>query len=176
MTTMTVEETIRDLMDLMPYGLYIVGSRKGDDVDGMLADWVMQLSFRPRLVAVALENDSRTLENVRASGVFSVNLLSQDADSMALAEKFAQPYYDAKIRGRGANGDPVHHKLERIAYTLSGFGCPVLEAAMAWLDCKVSQLVPVGDHTLVVGEVHDGKRVRDGEALTSTYTGWNYSG
>ena len=44
----------------MPYGLYIVGSRLGDDLNGMMADWVMQVSFTPRLIAVAIEKDART--------------------------------------------------------------------------------------------------------------------
>jgi flavin reductase (DIM6/NTAB) family NADH-FMN oxidoreductase RutF len=173
---MTNDRTIHEVMELMPYGLYIVGSRNDADVDAMMADWVMQISFAPRLVAVSLEKDARTLENVEAAGVFSVNLLSQDQASMALAEKFAQPYYDAKIRGRSGTAVRVHHKLDDISYTLSPSGCPVLGGAMAWLDCHVEQLIPVGDHTLVVGRVRDGAQVRDGEALTSTYTGWNYSG
>lgn len=97
---MTNDYTIHEVMELIPYGLYIVGSRNDADVDAMIADWVMQISFDPRLVAVSLEKDARTLENVEATGVFSVNLLSQDQASMALAEKFAQPYYGAKIRGR----------------------------------------------------------------------------
>jgi flavin reductase (DIM6/NTAB) family NADH-FMN oxidoreductase RutF len=47
---------------------------------------------------------------------------------------------------------------------------------MAWFDCRVEQRIPIGDHTLVVGRVLDGAQIRDGEVLTSAYTGWNYSG
>jgi flavin reductase (DIM6/NTAB) family NADH-FMN oxidoreductase RutF len=176
MTMTTTAGTLHDLMELMPYGLYIVGSRNDGDVDAMMADWVMQVSFEPRLVAVALENDARTLENVETTGVFSVNFLSQDQASMSLAERFAQPYYDAKIRGRGATTVAVHHKLDNVSHTLSPTGCPVLSGAMGWFDCRVEQRIPIGDHTLVVGRVLDGGLSRDGEVLTSAYTGWNYSG
>jgi flavin reductase (DIM6/NTAB) family NADH-FMN oxidoreductase RutF len=173
-----VDDELTQVMDEMPYGLYIIGSKAGDEVNGMMADWVMQTSFHPRLVAVAFENDSRTLQNIRDSKVFTVNALAQDDDGMHLAAKFAQPYYGSKVKGRTRTAlDEVHHKLEGIDHTKSTSGCPVLAAAAAWLDCEAQQFVDTGDHTLVVGEVKDGKLVRkDADPLTSTYTGWNYSG
>lgn len=165
------------VMNQMPYGLYIVGSAGDSDVNAMMADWVMQVSFEPRLVAVSFENDAHTLENVRTSRVFTVNLLSKEEHSMELASKFAQPYYGAKIKGRaGTAATEVHHKLEGIPYTTTADGCPVLEAAMGWLECRAEEFVPVGDHTIVIGAVLDGRLVRDAEPLTSSYTGWNYSG
>ncbi len=170
-------DEVARVMDEMPYGLYIIGCREGDGVNGMMADWVMQVSFEPRLVAVSFENDARTLENVRASRVFTVNLLSQEDHSMELASKFAQPYYGAKVKGRaGTAATEIHHKLEGIPYTKTANGCPVLEAAMGWLECRAEEFVPAGDHTIVVGAVLDGRLVRDAEPLTSSYTGWNYSG
>jgi flavin reductase (DIM6/NTAB) family NADH-FMN oxidoreductase RutF len=47
---------------------------------------------------------------------------------------------------------------------------------MAWLECEAEQFLPAGDHTLVIARVLDGRVLRDAEALTSTYTGWTYSG
>ena len=171
------EEEIKRVMDEMPYGLYIVGSRMDGEVNGMMADWVMQVSFSPRLVAVSFELDARSRENIRANKAFTVNLLSQDRDGMELAAKFAQPYYGAKVKGRPEReAEKVHHKLEGIPYTLTEGGCPVLEAAMAWLECEAEQFLPVGDHILVIGRVIDGQVVREGEPLTSAYTGWTYSG
>ena len=43
----------------------------------MLADWVMQVSFKPRLVAAGIENDARTLRFIKETGTFSVNLLHE---------------------------------------------------------------------------------------------------
>ena len=80
----------------------------------MMADWVMQVSFQPRMVAVSFENDARTLENLRSTGAFSLNLLSEERASMALAAKFAQPYYDQKVVGRvAAPGDPPQARRDR---------------------------------------------------------------
>lgn len=170
------DSTIARIMEQMSYGLYIIGSKGDGDVDGMLADWVMQVSFRPRLLAVAFENDAQTLRNLRAHSAFTVNVLSQEAHGMAVAGRFAQPYFDEKVRGRGTTLTRVHHKLEGVGYRLTAAGVPVLDDAMAWLACETEQFVGVGDHTLAVARVVDGELRRDAEPLTSTYTGWNYSG
>ncbi len=168
-------DDIADALAEMPYGMYIVGSKAGDEVNGMMADWVMQVSFVPRLIAVAVENDAKTLMNIRASQTFTANLLAED--DMALAARFAQPYFGSKVRGRaGAAAAEVHHKLEGVRYRLGETGCPILADALAWLECRVEALVPVGDHTLVVGRVLDGAVARDAGPLTSIITGGLYSG
>lgn len=174
---MAATTTIEEIMETMPYGLYIVGSSNGQgDRDGMMADWVMQVSFTPRLLGLALERDARTLQNIRDTGVFSVNLLPQNEPGMALAAKFAQPYYEAKIAGRGDTPVRVHHKLDHIAHTVSDRGCPVLTDAMAWIECELDRFIETGDHMLAIGRVLRGEHLREGEPLTSTFTGWNYSG
>jgi flavin reductase (DIM6/NTAB) family NADH-FMN oxidoreductase RutF len=168
------EDEIRQIMDHMPYGLYIVGSKMSDGVNGMMADWVFQVSFQPRLLAVVLENDAHTLANIRANKVFTVNFLSNDEAGMHLAARFAQPYFGSKVHGPQATG--VHPKLRDIRHALNDQGCPVLEAAMAWLGCEAQDFTAAGDHTIVVGHVVEGHIVHEGEPLTSTFTGWNYSG
>ena len=172
------DQDVQRVMHEMPYGLYIVGSKEdGGKVNGMMADWVMQVSFEPRLVAVAFENDSHTLGNVRERRHFTVNLLAQDDESMELARAFAQPFSGTKVGGRkGDEATKVHYKLDGQAYRLTEHGCPVLETAMAWIEGEAEQFLAIGDHTLVVGRVLDGRVEREAEPLTSTYTGWTYSG
>lgn len=170
-------DALARVMHEMPYGLYIVGSKEGEKVNGMMADWVMQVSFNPRLVGVAFENDAHTLANVRADPFFSVNLLSQDKESMELARPFAQPYSGSKIEGReGPEAEKLHYKLDGLPYRVTDHGCPILDAALAWFECEAEQFLPIGDHTLVVGRVLDGRVEREGEPMTSTFTGWVYSG
>ena len=61
-------------------------------------------------------------------------------------------------------------------HTLRPSGCPVLDDALAWIECEAEQFVEVGDHVLVIGRVIDGEVVGSGDPLTSVYTGWTYSG
>jgi flavin reductase (DIM6/NTAB) family NADH-FMN oxidoreductase RutF len=173
-----LEQELAAVMEKMPYGLYIVGSYSLDgEPNGMMADWVMQVSFRPRLLAVSFENDAHTLANIRATSTFTVNLLGQDHDGMQVAKHFAQPYLDEKVMGRIRPATVgVHHKLDGVAYSRSATGCPVLDHAIAWEECQAEQYIPVGDHTLVIARAIDGRVLRDAEPLTSEYTGWPYSG
>ena len=143
----------------------------------MIADWVMQVSFEPRLVAFAFEDDSRSLARIRANGVFTVNLLTEEPDSMELARQFLQPYDASKIKGRSDEAAAQHHhKLAGVEHWLRDSGCPVLEDALAWLECEAEQFVEAGDHVLVIGRALDGEVLVSAEPLTSLYTGWTYSG
>lgn len=169
---------VERVMHEMPYGLYIVGSKEPDGkVNGMMADWLMQISFEPRLIAISFEPSSHTLANIREREYFSVNLLAQDDESMELARRFAQPFSGEKVEGRrGDERTKVHYKLEGLPYTVSANGCPVLDAAMAWLECQLVDTQPAGDHVLVIGAVLDGEMMKEAEPMTSSYTGWTYSG
>jgi flavin reductase (DIM6/NTAB) family NADH-FMN oxidoreductase RutF len=134
----------------------------------------LQVSFQPHLLAIAFENNAQTLANIRTNSFYTLNFLSQKEASMRLAAKFAQPYLASKIGGPRVRG--VHHKLEEIEYKLTRNGAPILRQAMAWLECRAADFILTGDHTVVVGEILDGSLVRAEEPLTSTFTGWTYSG
>ena len=170
-------EPVSETLETLPYGLYIVGSRnERDEVNGMMADWLMQVSFKPRLVACSFENDATTLKNIRATAVFSVNVLPDDRKE--LAAKFAQPHDASKVKGRSEEASAlVYDKLRDVPYrTGEATGCPLLDEALAWLECRAEQFVPAGDHTLVVGRVLAGAVLREGEPLTQRTLGWSYGG
>ena len=114
-----------------------------------------------------------------ANIVLQTNLLNQEGNGMALARSFVQPANAAKVRGRSeAAAGQKHDKLAGVDYTLSerAVGCPVLEDALAYLECEAERFEEVGDHVLVFGRVLYGEVLNQGEPLTSTYTGWSYSG
>jgi flavin reductase (DIM6/NTAB) family NADH-FMN oxidoreductase RutF len=170
-------DPIVETLELFTYGLYIIGSRGADNVNGMMADWVMQVSFQPRLVGVSLEKNSTTLRNLRESGVFTVNLLA--AEDRELARKFAQPRDASKIQGRSDSGSAViYDKMRGIPYWDGELtACPVLEAGIAYLECEVHELLNVGDHVLAVGRVLTGAVLRETvDQLTNRILGWSYAG
>ncbi len=175
-------DPVQQALHQLPYGIYIVGSvgegPGGEQApNGMIADWVMQVSFQPRLLAVSFENDSTSLVRIRANGAFTVNVLSGDLDGMELARGFLQPYEGSKVRGRGAEAAArTHDKLAGVAHRPTASGCPLLDEALAWLECEAQEFVAAGDHMLVIGRVLDGAVGGEGEPLTSTFTGWTYSG
>ena len=170
-------EPVSEALETMPYGLYIIGSRNGrGELNGMMADWAMQVSFKPRLLAVSFENDATTLRNVRETSVLSLNVLPLEARE--LAGRFAQPHDASKIKGRSEEGSArVYNKLAGLAYSAGEHtGCPLLDEALAWVECRALEFLSAGDHTLVVSEVLDGEVLRDGEPLTQRALGWSYGG
>ena len=55
-------------------------------------------------------------------------------------------------------------------------GAPVLEEAIAYVECRVREVHAGGSHPLVVGEVVEARAQRDDEPLALKETGWHYGG
>ena len=60
------------------YGLYVITSRKGDKLNGQIANTVFQVCSEPPVIAVAINKENLTHEFIEDSGVFTASILSQD--------------------------------------------------------------------------------------------------
>lgn len=105
---------------------------------GLTASSFCSVSLDPTLVLVCIERDSDSHDCVRSAGRFAVSVLEQEQGE-TLSRRFSA--YD------------VADKFEGVAHRAERTGAPVLEAAIAWLDCRVTVEYPAGDHTIFVGEV-----------------------
>ena len=168
------EEDAKPALDLMNYGMYVVGSRGPAGLNVMAAHWLMQVSFTPRMVAVSIENDARTLANIRETRVFSVNVMGED--SHELVAGFLQPANPSKVLGRSGNHAGTIDKLAGVPHKTLATGCPILAGALAWYECEVEGGIPTGDHTLVVARITDGGQIAVGKPLRDDDLGWTYSG
>jgi len=161
------DDPIKDVLNRFPYGFYSITSRNGDDVNAMVANWVTQASFSPRLVAMALAKSAYSHGVIEAGRVFAVNLFNK-ADQEAI-----MPF----TKGRAKRPQ----KMENAEYSAGPeTGCPILAGAAAYLECKVVQMIDVGgDHVLLVGQVVNGAVLKPGEVddtLTLPHLGWSYAG
>lgn len=136
------DELVNRLTWKIPNALALIGSRAGEERNGMTASWISQLSMEPVLIGVSVENTAVTHRLITDGGSFTVNLW--DAEQTRVFVKFSKPatYADGTLNGR-----PV-----REATT----GAPVFTEAIAWLDCEVRHAFDMGTHTLFVGELVDG--------------------
>ena len=151
----------------MPSGLYVVGSRAGDRRNGMTLNWASQLAFDPKLVGISVEHAAFTHELVAEGRVFSVCMI--DRADRAIVRKFTKPV-DVDTEARTLNGFPFHDGVT---------GAPILDQAVAYLDCEVRQTVDLGEHTLFIGEIVDAAFQRDDEeteVLRMEDTRMNYGG
>ncbi|HYT04610.1 MAG TPA: flavin reductase family protein [Gemmatimonadales bacterium] len=147
-----------------PYGLYAVTVKHEGEEHGMTANWVTQTSSDPPMLAVAVENTSKTIGMIRDAHHFTVNLFQQG--QRELAGKLARASGSAphKLKGIKTKPAPVS-------------GAPTLADALGWLECRVITTLPSGDHTLVLGEViAAGVEHGDAQPLTLQEAGLEYSG
>jgi flavin reductase (DIM6/NTAB) family NADH-FMN oxidoreductase RutF len=154
----------RRVLWTLPSGLYVVGSRAGDRRNGMTINWVSQVSFDPKLVAISVEKSAFTHELIGEGRVFALNTVSRE--DRAIVRKFTKP---VEVEGTTMNGFPFHDGLT---------GAPILDQAPAYVDCEVRQAVDVGNHTLFVGEVVDAgfQAPEETEVLRMEDTRMNYGG
>lgn len=144
------------------YGLYVIGTKVGDDVNAFTGNWVTQTSFEPPLVAIGVKKGTTSYDGIRDSGVFSVNVLETGQKDLAFA--FFKPV------------SRVGNKFGDVEFYTATTGSPILRDAVSWFECKVTDTVDRGDHALFVGEVVDAGVHREADPLTLKETGLFYGG
>jgi flavin reductase (DIM6/NTAB) family NADH-FMN oxidoreductase RutF len=165
-----VDESARKkALRMVPYALYLLGTRRAtvrssDDLHAYVVSWVAQASFAPPMLTVAMGKDSRGLELVKESRVFTLNFLG--ADQKALAKKF---FKDVERTDGHFSGHP---------YALGKrTGCPVFPELPATIECDVETIVEgANDHAIVLARIVDAEHRRDAAPLTHAATGWQYAG
>ena len=58
----------RRVLWTMPSGLYLIGSRSGDERNLMTLNWATKVSFEPKLVAISVEQTAVTHRLIKAGG------------------------------------------------------------------------------------------------------------
>lgn len=158
----------RRVLWTFPSGLFVIGSRAGDRRNGMTANWVCQVSFDPKLVAVSVESGAYTHELIVEGGVFSVNVV--DREDRAIVRKFTKPV-EVDLEARTLNGFPFHDGRT---------GAPILDQAVAYVECEVRERLALKEagHTVFLGEVVDAafQKPEDTPVLRMEDTRMNYGG
>ncbi|MSQ12818.1 MAG: flavin reductase [Dehalococcoidia bacterium] len=145
------------------YGMYVMTAKSGSEIGAGTVNWLSQASFNPPLIMAAVKADSSVNAVLQKSGTFAINVIS--ASQKQLAEDFFRP---TKVEG---------NKLSGHAFTAGGAtGSPVLEEAYCHFECKVTDKIARGDHTVYVAEVTEVGQSRDEKPLEMWDTGWFYGG
>lgn len=124
---------------MIPYGLYILTAKDGDDVAAATVNWVTQTSFDPPLIALGVKVGSGALEVSKKSGQFALNMLGKGQQGAAFG--FFKP---ATVDGDTIAGEP---------FVTDVTGAPILTNCPAAIECNVVQIVEQGDHHIVIAEV-----------------------
>ena len=115
---------------------------------GMTANGFMSISLDPALVAVSIGEKAQTLQLIKASGRFGVNVLSKD--QLDISKQFA---------GQIPSDEAFRFDLAT--------NFPMIKDALVQIVCKVEQEILAGDHTIFIGKV-ETMITKDGEPLLFT--------
>jgi flavin reductase (DIM6/NTAB) family NADH-FMN oxidoreductase RutF len=129
---------LRRVMGAYPTGVTIVAARgEGGEPFGLTVNSFTSVSLDPPLVLFCISHTSTSHDRLLAVEAFGVSLLSGDQD--AIARRFAE--------------EPSDGRFDGVAWTSAASGAPLLEGALAWLECRRQNVFDGGDHSIVLGHV-----------------------
>jgi flavin reductase (DIM6/NTAB) family NADH-FMN oxidoreductase RutF len=145
-------------------GLYLLTVEYENRFNASTISWVSQASFDPPLVMLGVKADTLTHTMVESRGQFAINILAIGQNDLAQAFFKQAEYKDGKLNGYAFD-------------TASQTGAPIFQAAPAWFECEVMEMVKGGDHSVVVARVIEaGVRNPDAEPMALRDTPWQYGG
>lgn len=120
-------------------GVTVVTSCRGDGSPcGLTVSAVSSLSLEPRLILACVDAKAESHGCVREAGCFAINVLDASTGEV-IARRF------------GISGAP--DKFDQLGYRTAITGSPLLDDALAWMDCRVVESHAGGDHSIFIGEV-----------------------
>ncbi|MFN5533502.1 MAG: flavin reductase family protein [Planctomycetaceae bacterium] len=129
-------------------GVTVVTTGTGADRTGLTANAVCSLSLNPPLVLVSIDLRSTTRDEIRRNNSFALSILSDQ--QREASQRFATP-------------GPTD--FSGLGWQTAETGAPILEGALAWVDCRLHSVLPGGDHEIFVGEIVAGGVSEGGNPL-----------
>jgi flavin reductase (DIM6/NTAB) family NADH-FMN oxidoreductase RutF len=129
-------QRLRHVLGHFASGLTVITAATGNGPAGFTCQSFSSLSLEPALVTFSPARSSSTWPQLRQAGRFTVNIIP--AEHQHLAAQFARSGTD---------------EFAGVAYSASPLGNPILDQALAWVDCELHEEYDGGDHTIVVGAV-----------------------
>jgi 4-nitrophenol 2-monooxygenase / 4-nitrocatechol 4-monooxygenase, reductase component len=146
---MAIEKNeLRRVMGHFATGVTVITSiRTSGELHGLTANAFTSVSLIPPLLLVCIDKKAESYPCFDESKVFTVNVLA--ADQEAISRKFA-------VTG----GD----KFTGVSYRIGANGAPILDGALAYLECRVTEKIDGGDHTIYIGEIEQAE-TKEGKPL-----------
>jgi 3-hydroxy-9,10-secoandrosta-1,3,5(10)-triene-9,17-dione monooxygenase reductase component len=140
--------SLRTVLGHFATGVAIVTAMDGEEPVGMACNSFTSVSLEPQLVLFCAAKSSTTWPRIQAAKKWAANILDEEAEEVC--RLFAQ---------KGAD------RFARISYTFGRSGAPILDAALAFVDCETIAEHDAGDHLIVVGKVLELGYAPEGKPL-----------
>jgi flavin reductase (DIM6/NTAB) family NADH-FMN oxidoreductase RutF len=137
---LSAQPGLRQVMAQFATGVTVL-TAGGEDAHGMTANAFSSVSLEPPMVLCCVSKAARMHAAIVTAGSFGVNILA--ADQQDTSKYFAD--------WRRPDGMA---QFEAVGYTAGGkTGAPLLNGALAWLECELAQVLEGGDHSIFLGRV-----------------------
>ena len=141
----------------IPYGLYIISSKKNAKINGQIVNALFQVTSEPKTVAISINKKNLTHQYISSSKVFTASILCQQCPL-----KF--------IGNFGYKSGRDIDKFKNVNYKIGKTGAPiVIENTVGYFEAKVINKLSVGTHTIFIGEVIDAEVLTQETVLTYEY-------
>ena len=144
-------EGISQGLAMIPSGIFVIGTAYQEQRYAMLASFVQQAGFDPPMIVIATQKKRPINSIIQESNQFVVNIMSKE--SKESLKRFWQ--------GVAEDGDP----FENLDTSLHKTKIPVLKDALGFLECNLKSINDAGDHYVIIGQVLNGGRIKDGDPL-----------
>jgi flavin reductase (DIM6/NTAB) family NADH-FMN oxidoreductase RutF/rubredoxin len=139
------------------YGVYVISSKKGDRINGQIANTAFQITSDPPTIAISINKKNLTHEYIEESKVFTISILSKEA-SMTLIGRF------------GFKSGREIDKFSEVSHKIGVTGAPILlDSTVGYVECELVSATDVGTHTIFIGKVVECEMVSDAEPMTYAY-------
>jgi flavin reductase (DIM6/NTAB) family NADH-FMN oxidoreductase RutF len=132
------QEAYKEALRGWASGVTVVTSRSGDKTHGMTVSAFSSVSMDPPLILVCASRSSATHSMIEEGGVFAVNILASHQEDVS------NIFASSKHEGT---------RLQRVRWTEGETGAPLIDEALASLECKVASAHREGSHTIYIGHV-----------------------
>lgn len=142
------KEEFRTALGRFASGVTVVTAKGAQgELLGITVSAFSSVSLEPPLVLVCIDKRASLHGHLSEGAHFAINILGEDQELMS--RRFASKDED---------------RFDGTAYRESADGAPLIEGALATLECRAIHAYPGGDHTIIVGEV-ESTSVGDGRPL-----------
>ena len=132
------QEAFKEALRGWASGVTVVTARDGNKKHGMTVSAFSSVSADPPLVLVCANQSSTTHGLIEKGGVFAVNILA--AHQQEVSNIFASSKHEET-------------RLEQVGWKEGETGAPLINEALASLECTVASAHREGSHTIYVGHV-----------------------
>ena len=130
----------RQALGAFATGVTVITTRGEDHLFGMTANAFSSVSLDPPLILVCVIRGTTGAEVIERNAMFAVNILGSHQEPISR-------YFASKDRPRGLEA------FQEIPHSTAVTGCPIIDGAAAYLDCRLHAAHEAGDHVIFIGEV-----------------------